>query len=779
MTTIREAASLLASLCDGALSDDDQGFNKPDSAVMKSLLSLPYWSKSDEQEVHERLRKYSRQLSNYDIDYEDLKANVTDAENMEAAVRRVGSVSFEDGLFHIKWSRYDPELRERLKAGVPGRRWNPDLKLWTAPASSAPFVRSWAQAEGFQLWPSAQEALQGPGGAAQGPQNGAQDGPGTALGGHEPPEPLYEHPGAVLGAPGGPDGAQGTQGSGASQISVARKIPPRNVVFAQGVYEIRFPYDEYVKDQLKELDGRRFDGERKIWTVPMSTTEQLIQFARTFNFSMGKSAKEAVELYYKKEETHQQNLEDSFKQDSDLVVEGLGIELRPFQRAGVEFAVKNERVLIADSMGLGKSAQSLATVQYKDAYPAVIVCPASLKLNWKAEVEKVLPGRRVQVLKGGKMPLVKGTDFYVLNYEILRSYVDQFKTMGLKAVICDEAHAVKNPKAMKTQYVKKLVKDIPIRLLLTGTPILNRPIELVTQLEVLGRFEEITPEPGKYQFFAFAKRYCDARSNGYGWDFTGASNTMELNKKLRRSCFIRREKMEVLKELPAKTRCMVPVEMNDRGYKRKEQHVFDVVASLDLEESGSAHAALVEFEKLKKAIALGKLKAVKEWVDDFLESGEKLVLYAKHHEVLDRLVEFWPDAARILGTDDTDNRQANKERFMTDPDCRLLIGAMGPHAAASPAGVGWTLTAASKVAFLEFGWTPAHHDQCEDRVHRIGQEGAVIAYYFTAPGTIDGDVFEGLDSKRQVVTAVTDGTEVQESDLLKTLMEKAKSRSGN
>lgn len=561
-----------------------------------------------------------------------------------------------------------------------------------------------------------------------------------------------------------------------------------------------FPYDASLVARVRDLPKRRFDGAAKMWTVPAKAehVEAVLRFAERNGFEVSQAVRDLCAELEAAEQIkvveREVAVEASRAEDAELVIEGLGGELRPFQRAGVAYALKAKRCFIADEMGLGKTVEALATIHAAGAYPALIVCPASLKLNWEREARKWLPGKRVVVLNGKQAVDLSAADVVVLNYDILKKWKEQLLEVKFRSVVYDESHYCKNYKAQRTVAAKELAKGASIRLALTGTPVLNRPQELLSQLQILGRLEDLGG------FWNFAKRYCGAYRGRFGWDFSGAANLPELNEKLRATCFVRRSKADVLKELPVKTRAVQPVVLdNEREYRKAEADVVkwlaqrvaedkdfvDSLSGLPDDEQKRRKAArsneaaskaaqaeqLVRIEALKQIAAQGKLKAVQEWVASFLETGEKLVLFAHHREIVGALAaEF--SAPSITGATSVEERQAAVDKFQNDPTCRLIVCNI------QAGGVGITLTAASNVAFCELGWNPAAHDQAEDRTHRIGQTDAVTAWYLLAAGTIDEDIYDLIEKKRAVVDAATDGVMKDAGDsILSDLVARLESRS--
>ncbi len=451
-------------------------------------------------------------------------------------------------------------------------------------------------------------------------------------------------------------------------------------------------------------------------------------------------------------------------QESEFFVAGLGGTLYPFQRAAVAYALRTKRTFLADEQGLGKTVQALAAIHAADAFPALIVCPASLRLNWQREIAQWLPTRSVEILGATSAPSGRA-EISVINYDSLHKHVAPLKAAGLKALILDESHYCKSAKARRTKAARAIAKTLDpdaLLLALTGTPVLNRPGELMAQLTLLGRLEQA----GGY------KRFRYVYSKGQELDV--------LHRRLRQVCFVRRRKSEVLTQLPPKQRSVVAIEIDNRAdYRRAEddvvqwlreraEHESEFLASVaglspeakseaikergeDAAQRAARAEPLVRLTKLKLLAAIGKLGAVVEWISGFEESEEKLVVFAHHREVIAGLLAAFPNAARLVGQDSSAERQAAIDRFQSDPDCRLMISST------QVGGVGITLTAASNVAFVELGWNPAAHDQAEDRLHRIGQDKQVTAWYLLAADTVDEKIAALIEDKRVLIAAASDG----------------------
>jgi len=449
----------------------------------------------------------------------------------------------------------------------------------------------------------------------------------------------------------------------------------------------------------------------------------------------------------------------SLAHDAELHIEGLGGELRPFQRAAVRYALQQRRTFLADEQGLGKTVEALAALHADDAFPAAIVCPASMKLVWRRECERWIPERSVAVLEGRSADGwsrsgAGAADVVLCNYDILEAHAGPLAGRELRAAVFDESHYCKDPRRKRTKAAIGLGESVAgdgLRLALTGTPILNQPKDLVAQLRLIGRLGD----------FGSGARL--------GRRFRGAKALDRLHWNLRAHCYVRRTKANVLPQLPAKRFASVPVELdNSAEYRLAEA---DVVAwlrtlPLDLRTLQAKVAAALRAEQLarlnylRRLAAQGKLRAAIAWIEDFVASGEPLVVFAHHREVQLALVGRFPDAAHVLGGDDLAARAAAVDDFQRPDGPSLIVCSL------QAASQGITLTRSSNVAFLELDWTPARHDQAEDRCHRIGQRDAVTAYYLLASATIDEHMAGVLQRKRGVIEAVTDGRQLTETSSL-------------
>jgi SWI/SNF-related matrix-associated actin-dependent regulator 1 of chromatin subfamily A len=563
-----------------------------------------------------------------------------------------------------------------------------------------------------------------------------------------------------------------------ASIAVPNAPPPKaslrmvTLDMATGDLLVHSEFNNDISAAIKALPDRRvWASESKAWRVT-ATEDNIVALAAIvakYQFTLETAAEKVLEhatqLAAAQEAYAAELLSQSLAAAADYEVAGLGGELMPFQRAGVKYAVAQRRTFIADEPGLGKTIQALAFLRKTDAFPAVVVCPASVKAVWKREAGIWLRDKRVRVISG-RAPYEDPTvnvlfsvaidaDIMVVNYDILPSWAETLATRQPKAVIFDESHYIKTSGAKRTQAARVIAKKQQNILMLTGTPVLNRPAELMTQLAVMDRLAELG---GAREF---KRRYIDpiraaqlaaTTEEAQRLAIENSAALHELNDRIRSVCYIRRTKAQVMTDLPAKRRVVVPIELdNMTEYREAEGDLIRYLRGIDPKDKKALFAEpLARIEELKQLCAKGKMAAAIEWLEDFLASGEKFVMFAWHKAVVKELVERF-DCDKIDGSTSMAQREESVAAFQRDPAKRLIVANI------IAGGTGLTLHAASNVGFLELGWNPATHDQAEDRVHRIGQRDSVTAHYLMAPGTIDERIQRIIDAKRLVVTATTDG----------------------
>jgi len=461
-----------------------------------------------------------------------------------------------------------------------------------------------------------------------------------------------------------------------------------------------------------------------------------------------------------------------------------GLKYLPFQKAGIAYSLNHRDVLIADEMGLGKTIQALGIINIDPSIKKVLcVVPASLKLNWKREAKKWLTRKfNISIIRS-KDGWVDG-DFVIINYDILKKFHNEIHNTEWDLLICDEAHYLKNSTAQRTKeivgwYDKNIRRDVNLltagrKLFLTGTPIVNRPIELWPLVHYLA------PKTFFCLFNKFksgyAQKFCAAHFNGYGYDLKGASNLDKLQDMLRTSVMIRRLKKDVLKELPAKFRQVIEVPMNGHAsVVKREQEALKANAILinslkvavemaktseNPEDYKKAVIALKEgvtvafseMSQVRHETALAKVDVVVEHLKGIIEDDEqKVICFAHHRDVIEAIERAFGDkAVKLYGGMSDEKKQDAVDRFQNDDNVKLFIGSI------QAAGVGITLTAASRVVFAELDWVPGNMTQAEDRAHRIGQIMNVLIQHIVLEGSMDVEMAYKLIEKQEVIDNALD-----------------------
>ena len=532
-------------------------------------------------------------------------------------------------------------------------------------------------------------------------------------------------------------------------------------------FELSFKYKPSIVDRVRQIPGRRFDGAKKVWIVPARSRvdlERMIYQIRQFeniNWVNGTEKKEEDIAY-------------DIPELPDLTVpHNLKIQPYPYQLKGIARGLQLKRFMNCDEPGLGKTLQSIATINLADAFPCLVVCPSSLKIDWLREWEK-FTDKKAMILTDK----VRDTwtfffqtgmhQVFIVNYESLKKYFVQRikKAEGwtlrdvefrnsinlFKSVIIDESHRCKSASTQQAKFCKGICTGKEWVIELTGTPVVNRPKDLIPQLAILDRMNDF----GGYK--PFVDRYCSGQRE--------ASNLRELNFNLWKYCMFRREKSLVLTDLPDKIRQVNTCEIaNRKEYMDAERDLIMYLQKYkDADDDKIAKAmrgeVMVRINILRQISARGKVRDVIEFVKDFRENGKKIILFCSLHEVVDQLKRYFPTAVSVTGRDSQGEKQRAVDAFQNNPKADIIICSI------KAAGVGLTLTASSNVAFVEFPWTYADCCQCEDRAHRIGQKDSVTCYYFLGRRTIDEKVYRIIQEKKNIANAVTGSTEDIEENIV-------------
>lgn len=409
---------------------------------------------------------------------------------------------------------------------------------------------------------------------------------------------------------------------------------------------IQFDYHPALVKEVKSFSGAGYNPENKEWHIPFSLEKvaPLNRWLKENNFTEGyhyEPSKRVIE-YLEPEEVI--TLEDVINACNDL---NLVRTPRNYQAVGVAYMINHGNCVNGDDCGLGKTTQAIITAELLDSFPLLIMCPASVKSQWKKEYNKVNPDRTVGVVerKGRTKEEIWDNDVIIINYDLLwernsKKLTVRFPQLAKRhwqAAVLDEIHFLKSGKAIRTKMAKKITKRIPNVWGLTGTLSENKPADLIEPYRIIRRFDEIFGNTKEFRY-----RYCNAKMTDWGMDYNGFSNLEELHELLRMAGYIRRNKRDVLDELPPLFEQVIDIPItNLKDYRRAESNLLDYLETIDLKRANSAVNAphLVMISTLKKLSIEGKIKAITEYIKDWLEAneGEQLLVFGVHREPLQQL----------------------------------------------------------------------------------------------------------------------------------------------
>ena len=448
--------------------------------------------------------------------------------------------------------------------------------------------------------------------------------------------------------------------------------------------------------------------------------------------------------------------------------------LYDFQKDGIKFGLERKgRILLADEMGVGKTVQAIGiSLLYKEEWPVLIICPSSLKFVWRDEILKWIPDINddkinIQIFKTSKDYFKCGVKIYIMSYDLTVKLEDKIIEKDFKFIIADEAHYLKSPDAKRTKCLMPIIKKSKRVILITGTPILAKPVELYPLLNML--------RPDLFHSFStFGNRYCDPKRNFFGMDWTGSSYPKELNFILKH-IMIRRLKKDVISQLPPKKRQKVEIQTDSKVIKQimainlSSEKIIEkfsdlnntsinpnLVSYVNEENNEDSNDNLLNlFNKVYKLSAEAKTSGVKEYIHYLIDNKCKFLIFAHHIVMLDAIEDevkkLKVDYIRIDGKVKLEKRQEYVQKYQKDEACLVAILSI------TACYTGITLTAASTVVFSELHMTPAVMIQAEDRVHRIGQEHECVnIHYLYGPDTIDEVLFKMLNQKQNIFSNTLD-----------------------
>ena len=432
------------------------------------------------------------------------------------------------------------------------------------------------------------------------------------------------------------------------------------------------------------------------------------------------------------------------------------------QKEAIEKLLKNDKFILADDMGLGKTTSTIIASLESGAKKVLIICPASLKLNWEREIRNYTE-KSVYICEGKKY---EDADFIITNYDILKNFhdtKDKENSLILKSnfdlVIIDEAHYVSNAQAQRTKLIMDLTKNIKKLWLLTGTPMTSRPMNYYNILKLID-------SPVSQNWMAYAIRYCGGYQFRVGnkkvWNVTGASNLEELRERTSRQ-ILRRLKTDVL-DLPDKIITPVYLRLKSKFYEELMGEYYDWYNNRT-EESKPLSIQFTKLTKVRQVIAEEKIKTTIELAENIIEQGKKVIIFSNFTEPLKKIYEhFGKTAVYLDGSTSKPARQDAVDKFQESDKIKVFCGNL------KAAGVGLTLTQGEAVIMNDLSFVPAEHAQAEDRAYRYGQKNNVSIFYPLFENTIEGVIYDILNKKKQIIGTVMGDVDESPADIVEQIL---------
>ena len=680
----RAARACLLSLCascDGARSNDRKGFSKIDVAPGRRLAFKETWTDLDKADVATLLWKYHKQLG---LDVDTLP-RVPPRKD-----RRLITILGEKWVVTFPYSQKDfqPQGQEQSLIDairtLPVRRWNDSERQWEGPMTpiNCRELLRIAEAYEFSLWGGVEEGLLIAASKTTEPQGNTEEGNLRTIA-------VYEIAGIPF--------------MGATFPYDALTVAEFKACRAKWSPDDRRWYLKFsmvaARAFLRYGEENGFDcsGLRE-YMAPIIA----LQEAEQARIEAEKAAKQQeiawrLSLIEKYTKSHPEPLEGPEKR-----------VLKPFQREGAKMLITNERSILADGMGLGKTTQALVAAK---AYPdkaIFVLAPVTLKTNWLREAEEC--NISIEVHSWGSVPPPPKETPYIL--------------------IVDEAHFAQSERSMRTKAMLALAKEASAVMLLTGTPMKNGDISNLWPLLVA------INHPLSASRREFNKKFTKSVSKLSKYDLTGQTHLNELHLELKGS-MIRRLKSQVARDLPPKTRCLVPVQPTDAELatymaklRKMQEEYYERVDSGEISQLGEA---LVFLGHMRRAGSWAKISAAVNLATDILDEGESVVIVTEYRETAELLTEALADYSVVLITGAVRKDRQDIVDVFQRKEARVCI-------MTSAGGVGITLTAASHVILLDRAWTPGDNEQREDRLHRMTQINSVTCHWLQLPPEIGLDV---------------------------------------
>ena len=540
-----------------------------------------------------------------------------------------------------------------------------------------------------------------------------------------------------------------------------------------GNYEVSFKYHPDMVKLISRIPDRTYDPKLMVWNIPAESKQVLMEVAEIVN--------RFQRVVWQREEAIDPTSNQYYIPPlPELTVQhGLNYEPLPYQGPGIARGLELKRFINADDMGLGKTFQTIGTLHIANAFPCLVVCPGNVKINWQREWMK-FANRKAMVLNNDVLnswPFYAKTglyDIFIVNFESLRKYFVQTirtpkgKSISynhivfeqnidlFKSVVIDEGHRVKDFGTQQTKFSIGIANGIAEKkewkIVLTGTPVVNNHTDLVSQLRIMDRMSDFGGE--RY----FRQRYCAGPNK--------ASNGRELRAKLWQTCFFRRTKSEVKKDLPPVTRQIITCEITNRKeYDFAQKNFVTYLKNYknetdDKQKRQMKKVAFQKFNVLAQISSRGKLKAIIEHAKDLQATGKKLLIYAELHAIVDQLMKAFPKAVCITGRQDSTEKQRSIDAFSRNPKITIAI-----MSSAGGTGTDGLQNQCSEIDLIEHPWHDAGCSQIESRLDRTGQKDPVTARYWQGESTVDEKKWKIVEIKKKISDAIMKGDDINNDDI--------------
>ena len=542
-----------------------------------------------------------------------------------------------------------------------------------------------------------------------------------------------------------------------------------------------FDFDKDIIAEIKSSDyNSRFNPELKHWVVPVNdwSKNTIKKIITKYNFQP------------KKRKDEKDVIVDYSIKDVDLAyikglcdARGFTYTPRDYQLESLGYALNKGNLINGDDVGLGKTFEAIIYAETTNSFPCLVIVPASVKYNWGEKWQEIVGSNRdISIIESAETKTRKNNwnaEVVIINYDIIGKKQGSGATVKFKEltstkwkmVIFDEAHFLKEKKAQRSKAAKMIIKPKDIKIqLLTGTATMSKPVELWNLL-LLIKSEKYVAE----DWYQFVRRYCGGYIGKFGWVTDGATNILELNQKLRDNCYIRREKKDVLKELPEVITEVIKVPItNKRAVIKATDNIIEyILETKGVEAAEKAEEAehLVALGTLRKLSIDGKLKAIESYLKDWSQSNEKLLVFGLHREPLDYLAEKFK-AELIAGGVSSKDKQRIVKEWQTNKSQFLFA-----NMESAGTGVDGLQNVCSNMIITELPWRPSDLWQVIGRLDRSGQKNSPNIKYLLSDDTIDIQMWEMLQAKEEVITAVNKGQDIKKSESgMRAVMKKLKQK---